>query len=116
MKVILLSDCCNKYLNQCRVLRRFGELVDVLSQLRFEVSRLVLVDDVPLSEFVNHFRYQGERLLSLLLVVACAELTYSVAHCYRVVAVVKPTCFILPNSLLCRCVMSHCSYTLLLVN
>ena len=88
----------------------------MLSQLRFEVSRLVLVDDILLGELVDHFRYQGERLLSLLLVVACAELAYCVAHCNRVVAVVKPAGFILPDSLLADALLAIVLLLLLLVN
>ena len=67
----------------------FAQTFDMLCQLRLEVGRLVLVDDVGLSQFVQHFLHCGIHFNCFLLVRHSAKLANSITHCLGVVPVVQ---------------------------
>ena len=74
------------------------QCVDVDRQLRFQVSCLVLVDDVNLSQLIQHLLYFREHACCLSLVGSSTKLTNRVTHCLSVVSVVESSLFLLTDS------------------
>ena len=66
---------------------------------RLDVRSLVLVDDVRLSELVEHLLHFGKKFYSSSLVSRGAELTHCVTHRLGIVAIVQATSGGLTNSL-----------------
>ena len=77
----------------------FAEALDMLCQLRLEVGCFVLVDDVGLSQFVEHLLNAGIELFSFFLVGHGAQFANGVAHRFCIVAVVLVSFLRLTNSL-----------------
>jgi hypothetical protein len=75
------------------------ELLDVLRELALEVGSLVLVDEVGLSQLVEHLLHDGILLLSLGLVGCGAELADGSAHRLAIVAIVEAALLLLTDSL-----------------
>ena len=78
------------------LLRQF---VDVDRQLRLQVSSLVLVDDVNLSQLIQHLLYLWVHGNGFSLVCSCTELSNGVTHSLSVIAVMKSSLFFLSDSL-----------------
>ena len=77
-----LSQCCN-----------------VPAERSFQVGCLVLVDDIGLSQFVQHLLYGRIELYSLFLVRQIAQLANSITHGLSIVSVVQRLDFVLTDSL-----------------
>ena len=65
-----------------------SQLVHMQGKARLEVSSLVGMDDVGLSQLVKHLLHQWQQLLGLSLVGSGAELAHCIAHSLCIVAVV----------------------------
>ena len=76
-----------------------GELGHMAHDARLDVRSLVLVDDVRLSELVEHLLHFGEKLYGSCLVGRGAELAHGVTHRLSIVAIVQATSGGLTNSL-----------------
>lgn len=76
-----------------------SELVNVLSELRLEVCSLVGVDDVTLSELIQHLSSLREHSSSFCFVGSLAEIANEVTHGLSVVAVQKVALLSLADSL-----------------
>ena len=76
-----------------------AELMDVAGQLGLQVGSLVLVDDVCLSQFVQHLLDDGILLFSLGLVGSSTKLADGCTHVLCVVAVVQTTLLLLTDAL-----------------
>lgn len=81
------------------VIRYLLEFCDVCAELRLQVSSLVLVDVVSLSELVQHFLNSRVHSLSFSLISGCAELTNCVTHSLSIVSVAQSSGFSLSDSL-----------------
>ena len=76
-----------------------AQFVDVQAKARLQVSGLVLVDDVRLSELVQHLLHFGVEGRSLVLVCHGAQLANGVAHGLSIILVVKCPFLFLADSL-----------------
>mgnify|MGYP003554449368 FL=1 len=81
------------------VIRYLLEFCDVSAELRLQVSSLVLVDVVSLSELIQHLLNSRIHSLSFSLISCCAELTNCVTHGLCVVSVAQSSGFSLSDSL-----------------
>ena len=75
-----------------------GELAHMEHDARLDVRSLVLVNDVRLSELVEHLLHFGKKFYSSSLVSRGAELTHCVTHRLGIVAIVQATSGGLTNS------------------
>ena len=76
-----------------------GELAHMEHDARLDVRSLVLVNDVRLSELVEHLLHFGEKFYGSSLVGRGAELAHGVTHRLGIVAIVQATSGGLTNSL-----------------
>ena len=76
-----------------------SELLDMTSQLGLEVGSLVLVNDVHLSQLIQHLLDSGVLLLGLSLVGSSTQCAYSSAHSLSIVTVVEAALLLLTDSL-----------------
>jgi len=76
-----------------------SELLDMTSQLGLQVGSLVLVDDVHLSQLVQHLLDSGVLLLGLSLVGGSTQCAHSSAHSLCIVTVVEAALLLLTDSL-----------------
>ena len=81
------------------MIKCLSQLVDVKSEARLEVSGLVLVDNVGLSQLVQHLLYLRIQSDSLFLVGHSAELAHCVTHRLCVIVIVKRPFLLLADSL-----------------
>ena len=77
----------------------FVQLVDVLSELRLQVSSLVLADHVLASKLVEHSGHLGHSLGGFLGVGHLANVADSIAHGLAVITVAKTAGLALTDSL-----------------
>ena len=77
---------------------RLSQLVDVQSQLRLQVVSLVLVDNVCLSQLIQHLGDSGVHSNGFCLVCSSTELTNSISHGLTIISVVKSSCLFLSDS------------------
>ena len=80
-------------------LTELSELGDMLSQTRLQVSSLVCVDNVYLSQLVQKFLNSRIKLNSLFLVCHIAQLTDGIAHSLCIVLIVQSLLLVLTDSL-----------------
>ena len=76
-----------------------SQFVDMLAKTWLQVCSLVLVDNVGLSQFIQHLLYAGIQLDCLFFVSHCTQFTYSITHSLGVIAVVQRSRLCLTNSL-----------------
>ena len=75
------------------------QLLDVTSQLALQVSSLVLVDDVDLSQLVQSLLNAGVQFDSCSLICSGAQLANSITHGLSVISVVESSLLLLTDSL-----------------
>ena len=75
-----------------------GELAHMEHDARLDVRSLVLVDDVRLSELVEHLLHFGEKFYGSCLVSRGAELAHGVTHRLSIVLIMQRSCLCLTYS------------------
>lgn len=86
---------------------KLSELVNVLSELRLEVSSLVSVDDTALSELIEKLSSFRKHSSSLSLISGLAEIAYVVTHGLCVVVIEEIVLLSLTDSLQGRLMVCH---------
>ena len=86
---------------------KLGQLCDVLSKTRLQVSSLVLMNNVDLSQLVQKLLYCRIELCSLLLVSHVAQLANGIAHSLCIVLVMQSLLLVLTDSLYWWFVICH---------
>jgi len=76
------------------------QLVDLQSELRLQVGSLVLVDNVTLSQLVQHLLNNRVHLHCFFLIGHCTQLANSITHGLGVISVVQRSRLRLTDSLL----------------
>ena len=77
----------------------FAQRVHVELYTRLQVSGLILVNNVALSQFVEHLLHLRQQSLSLSGVSHGTKLANGITHCLGVIAIVQAACGRLTNSL-----------------
>ena len=72
-----------------------SELVDVKSQLRFQIASFVFVNDVHFSQLIQHLCNAWVHCNCFCFISSCTKLSNSISHGFAIISVVKSSCLIL---------------------